>query len=339
MIAYKRFLEERGQVLLLSAILMIPLLGFGALVVDVGSLYRASRQLQSDVDAAALAGAQDLPDANSAGSVPIAQATATAFFRKNAADNPDPQRSLADPAFPAPSGAGCTSTDCLSVTDTSPNGGILAAVLGFLGPRNVSVHAQAYVGPPAALGDVIPAAISQTQFQCLLDGSASGFCTQSACDGSFPCDDAFASFDDPANGLTLLDLTSGTTTMPDTSTSCNNVATATMVSWMNTGFPNELYADQWYCDDADAGQHNGIRSGFRTDGSISFIPIYSSGTPTANAHALYVVGFAAFVIASVSWNGNTHVLRGNFVQALANGVSSGNPGPGPFGVTVVGLDG
>jgi Flp pilus assembly protein TadG len=53
--------DERGSVLVITAISMVALLGMTALVVDVGSFYQVKRQAQSAADAAALAGAADLP--------------------------------------------------------------------------------------------------------------------------------------------------------------------------------------------------------------------------------------------------------------------------------------
>jgi Flp pilus assembly protein TadG len=61
---------ERGQVLLVVILALVSLLGVAAFAIDVGYAYYAKRQLQSAADAAALAGAQDLPD--------VATATATA---------------------------------------------------------------------------------------------------------------------------------------------------------------------------------------------------------------------------------------------------------------------
>ncbi len=55
--------SERGQVVVLTALLMFVLLGMAALVVDVGYAYYAQRSLQASTDAAALAGAQALPNA------------------------------------------------------------------------------------------------------------------------------------------------------------------------------------------------------------------------------------------------------------------------------------
>jgi len=60
---------ERGQVLVLIALMIVPLLAIAGLVIDIGYAYYAQRSLQSQADAAALAGAQNLPDGASAVSV------------------------------------------------------------------------------------------------------------------------------------------------------------------------------------------------------------------------------------------------------------------------------
>jgi Putative Flp pilus-assembly TadE/G-like len=52
---------EDGQVALVVALMLTVMLGFGALVVDVGLNWAARTQLQSAADAAALAGAAELP--------------------------------------------------------------------------------------------------------------------------------------------------------------------------------------------------------------------------------------------------------------------------------------
>jgi Flp pilus assembly protein TadG len=55
--------RERGQILPIVALALVAMLGIGAFGIDVGYAYYAKRQLQSATDAAALAGAQDLPSA------------------------------------------------------------------------------------------------------------------------------------------------------------------------------------------------------------------------------------------------------------------------------------
>ncbi len=61
-----RLRDERGQSLVLVVLFLVVLLGFAALVLDVGHAYLAQRKLQSSVDAAALAGAGGLPSVGSA---------------------------------------------------------------------------------------------------------------------------------------------------------------------------------------------------------------------------------------------------------------------------------
>jgi hypothetical protein len=67
---------------------MIVLLGTAALTMDVGFAWYAKRQVQASADAAALAGAQELPD------VTKATSTALTYYQKNKPDNmgstPDP---------------------------------------------------------------------------------------------------------------------------------------------------------------------------------------------------------------------------------------------------------
>ena len=56
--------DERGAVLVLTAIMALVLLGFAAIAVDMTNARQVRRQAQGSADAAALAGAQDLPDPN-----------------------------------------------------------------------------------------------------------------------------------------------------------------------------------------------------------------------------------------------------------------------------------
>jgi Flp pilus assembly protein TadG len=58
--------NEKGQVLPLLALVLVALLAVSALTIDLGRAYYSKRALQSSADAAALAGAQGLPNASSA---------------------------------------------------------------------------------------------------------------------------------------------------------------------------------------------------------------------------------------------------------------------------------
>jgi Flp pilus assembly protein TadG len=54
--------DENGQVFVFLAVMLVVLLGCAALVIDVGRAYLAKRHLQASADAAATAGALELPD-------------------------------------------------------------------------------------------------------------------------------------------------------------------------------------------------------------------------------------------------------------------------------------
>ena len=71
--------REHGQIVVLAALLMTAMLGFTAITVDVGFYMRNLRDGQNDIDAAVLAGAQELLDGptNTAAAVDRAEEWAT----------------------------------------------------------------------------------------------------------------------------------------------------------------------------------------------------------------------------------------------------------------------
>jgi len=77
-----RIKSERGQAFVLAAVAMVMCMGMAALVLDVGNWFRDKRRLQGTADAAALAGAQMLPDdVSGAQSQALSYAMMLAFFR------------------------------------------------------------------------------------------------------------------------------------------------------------------------------------------------------------------------------------------------------------------
>ena len=96
----KRLRSERGQAAVLTVIFLVALLGAVAMVLDVGSWFRAQRDTQSAADAAALAAAQALPD-----STGTASALATQYLDKNGGGAGEVTFSIAatSPTTPSPS--------------------------------------------------------------------------------------------------------------------------------------------------------------------------------------------------------------------------------------------
>ena len=71
-----RLRHESGQAIVFVIAIMTVLIGIGALVIDGGSWFRTQRHLQTAADAAALAGAQDLPNTG------VAQASAIDYAQQ-----------------------------------------------------------------------------------------------------------------------------------------------------------------------------------------------------------------------------------------------------------------
>src|SRR5689334_15099031 len=70
---------EKGYVLIMAALLLLPLLAFTAFAVDIGSWYTYANRMQRAVDAAALAGVVWMPNDEKAEQVALETAKANGF--------------------------------------------------------------------------------------------------------------------------------------------------------------------------------------------------------------------------------------------------------------------
>src|SRR5262245_26936478 len=114
--------SERGQSMVLTVVFMVVLLGFAALVVDVGSWYRAHRSAQATADAAALAGAQVLPD------TATASALATQYVNKNSSSGSGPGTGGTQPTITFTQQG--YEMDTITVKVKRPSPGFFAKVFG-----------------------------------------------------------------------------------------------------------------------------------------------------------------------------------------------------------------
>jgi hypothetical protein len=132
---------------------LIALLGLSALVIDAGVWFQAKRGLQAQVDAAALAGAQGLPDT----------ATATALAAQYAQAN----GAVGNPAITFPSAGS------IEVRETKPMEGIFSRVLGVLSV-DVGAHAVAAVKPLLTAQHAVPIAVSTSHPDLVCGASCFG---------------------------------------------------------------------------------------------------------------------------------------------------------------------
>jgi hypothetical protein len=157
----RRARAERGQILPIVALAIVVLCGAAALSIDVGYAYYAKRQLQAATDAAALAGAQDLP--NRAVALQTAETYATANSPSNVAFNFSYETKCTTTALPT-----CVSSvnpNSLMVTGTATTDTWFAGIFGL---KHFSVSAHANACSPCSAGPVdLVIAIDRTGSMCL----------------------------------------------------------------------------------------------------------------------------------------------------------------------------
>lgn len=144
----KRLAGERGGTAVLFSLLLVPMLGFAAIAVDIGSLYAEKARLQVAADAAALAVAQDC----ARGSCGDMLATARALVVANDGE--------ASPAQPVLSSAPLSVT----VTGSTPKQHWFAPLIGH-DATAVSATATVGWGGPTRGTAVLPLTFSWCEWQ------------------------------------------------------------------------------------------------------------------------------------------------------------------------------
>jgi Putative Flp pilus-assembly TadE/G-like len=169
----RRARGERGQILAIVVLALVALLGIAAFAIDVGYAYYAKRQLQSATDAAALAGAQDLPTAATA------ITTATSYAAANTPGNLSGLSFTYQTKCTATSvlATGCNAAvnpNALVVSGTASTDTWFAKIFG-IDHFNISAHANACSPCSASPVDIV-VAIDRTGSMCSPKG-AGGTCT------------------------------------------------------------------------------------------------------------------------------------------------------------------
>jgi Flp pilus assembly protein TadG len=166
--------QERGQILPLVALMLVVLLGLSAFSIDVGYAYYAKRQLQAATDAAALAGAQDLP------TTATAIQTAKDYALANTPTNLG--------TFTFTYQAKCTATAVVATgckADVNPNSLLVTGsaqtntwFAGLFGYKHFDVSAHANACSPCSSTPVdIVVALDRTGSMCDNKDSGTQFCT------------------------------------------------------------------------------------------------------------------------------------------------------------------
>ena len=296
--------SERGQSLVIVLIFMTALIGMAAAVIDVGSWYRTDRKLQANADAAALAGAQELPESKAA-----AELAALTWADKN--DGGVEAKNVRFRSTVVPN-------DTIEVTAERPAPGFFAKLFGF---DSVEVRAKA-----AARAGVMnrgrwaaPVAIDwrHEKLQCKPEpcwGDATELDFEKVGPGAFR--------------LMNIDGSYGGTGPTD------------IGKWIRGGLDAWMDNNRWYYSDPGMKPNSSHIKGaltFRDETELLF-PVYNAVRAQGAGFEYYVIGWAVFHVTGWDIRGvNDGKIYGYFVDMVWTGVGSTSSGSPHFGARTVEL--
>jgi hypothetical protein len=308
-----RHKQSCGQAYVLTVLFLVVLLGMAAAVLDAGSWYRADRALQATVDAAALAGAQALPEDSGE-----ASALANEYATKNGGGSITV--SFDTQVF---------EDDTIIVEGSRPAPGFFAKVFG-VDSVTVNARAKARAGLPAAAKWVAPIVVNVNHDML------------QNCKSDPPCkDDTSLEYyhlknkgaqNDGAGSFGFINLTGD-----------NGVGSNELGKWISEGFDQYLEVNQDYLvstgNPFSSTNIKGALDEKVEEGDILLFPVYDKLKGTGNNAKYHIVGFAAFVITSMDLTGNNEKFFGHFVSVTWEAVqaSTAHAAPPNFGVKNVSL--
>ena len=294
--------SERGQSMVLTVIFMVVLLGFAALVVDVGGWYRTHRQMQSTADAAALAGAAKLVDGTGS-----ASATALDFGNRNGGGV-----AAADISFPATYSPG----DTIDVTARKPEAGVFAKLFGLMSV-DVRAHARALSMPPSQAKWVAPIGVDITHplLQC----------------EPLPC------FNQPTT-LDLKKTGPGAFRLLNIDGSHGGTSGGTLADWLINGLDSYMPLG-WYYSDSGAKFNSGAVQSALTQrkDSVLLFPVYRGTRGSGSNFEYEVVGWVGFHMTDFDARGSSGLLYGYFTSITWEGIQSDHATGDDFGARTVTL--
>jgi hypothetical protein len=279
--------NQRGQAMVLSVLFMSGMLGMGALVVDIGSWFRAQRDTQRVADAAALAGAQALPE--SAGQ---ARALAVEYTDKN--------NIAGTPTITFPT------SNTIKVHVSKPVNGFFAKLFG-IDTFNVGADAAARAVAPSAARWAAPIGVDVKHplLQCK----------------PLPCFNEDTELDLEKTGpgafrLLNLDRSHGGTGPSDLA--------EWMLKGYSGWMPIDWYfSDPGTKFDASQIQDAlNLRLG-----TEMLFPIYDKTEDEGANFEYHVIGWVGFVVDSFEARGNSGKLHGHFVRVVWEGIQSESGDP------------
>ena len=298
--------QSRGQAYVITILFLAVLLAMAAAVLDIGSWYRADRSLQATVDAAALAGAQALPDGT---------ATASTLASQYAVKNGGGTMNITfeSQVFP---------DDTITVSGSRPAPGFFSKMLGI---KSVTVHAtaSARAGYPTQAKWVIPIVVDEKHPKLQ--------CNPNPCSGPTTLVyQHFKSNGSPngAGNFGFINLTGGHSGTSD----LGDLITNGWDQYMGLGDYDAITGNMF------SSTHIGDNLADRI-GDVLLFPIFRKLTGNGTGAKYQIIGWAGFRLSGLDLHGSNEILLGEFVSVTWDGIQAekASDAPPDFGVTNVSL--
>jgi hypothetical protein len=292
--------DERGQAIVLMTLSLVVIMGMATLVLDVGSWYHTKRRLQGTADAAALAGAQLLPNDSSG-----AQSQALVYANKNGGDVAGANITVTSTVLP---------NDTISVRARKTDPGIFSSLFG-IASADIDARAKARVGPPQAVRYVAPMVVycgHDLIQNCGLDHQ--------------PTFNVGTTLDfDPMGApgaFGMLNLSGGSGT-PGSSEEAD---------WILKGFDKYLEPGKYRSDPGAKFESSNIADALDARiGTILLFPVFKNLDDGGQNAQYEIIGWIGFHLESYRVHGHSASLTGYFTEFIAQGIlaASGGGGSGP----------
>jgi Putative Flp pilus-assembly TadE/G-like len=311
--------RQGGQATVITVIFMTVLIAMAAAVLDIGSWYRADRALQSTVDAAALAGAQALPEN------PVeAELLALQYAEKNGGDVDVTEINLSSTNF---------GVDTITVDAKAPAPGFFSRIFG-IDSVTVGARAVARAGGLTAAKYVAPIVVHE---DTVLE---KGICESKP--NLPPCIEFELGYDHLKTG-------NGKSGGPDGSgtfgfinlTGEAGVGSSELGNWILDGLDQEMPLGNYTTSTGNPFSSNNIKGALEHrlgDSPVLLFPVYETLMGTGDNAQYKIIGWVAFHITGMNLAGNNEKIRGWFEKVIWDGILA-ESGPGSLvnGVKVVEL--
>jgi Flp pilus assembly protein TadG len=281
--------SDRGQATVITLVFLVVLLGMAALVLDIGSWYRADRDTQAAADAAALAGAQSLPHDPGA-----ANTLALQYVDKNGGGSPTVTLSTKN-----------ATNDTIRVNLTRPAKGIFTKLFG-VSTVTVGSHASARASLMQQAKYVAPIGVNIMNPK--LRGGATCPCFGPDQPTTLPLGKTGApgAFD-----LLNIDLSHGGT------------GPSTLADWILRGYQGYLPLNDYFSDAGAKWNSSEVQNALdRREGTTLLFPVYDKLVGTGAGAQYHVIAWVGFHMTAHEEHGSTGSISGWFTDVVWDGIES-----------------